>query len=77
MKLLEVVLGLHRTTVGRILTLGVMDLIREDQGQKRCTRLKNDPYLKVTTLRKRTVTSTDIKCLVKEVRNVDISKQTF
>lgn len=73
------IFGVHRSTVGRavrrFLETG-RDVRRPVQGRPRATDRTDDRFLVVNALRRRTVTSTQLQGMIRQVRNVNISSRT-
>lgn len=72
-------LGVHRSTIGRMLTRFAetgSDSRRRGQGRPRCTAPGDDRFLAISTLRTRTVTSTRLQQTLRSARGTNISRST-
>lgn len=74
------IFGVHRSTVGRAVRRFQetgRDVRRPVQGRPRATDRVDDRFLVVNALRRRTVTSTQLQGMIRQVRNVNISSRTI
>lgn len=73
------IFGVHHSTIGRAIRRFLetgRDSRRPVQGRPRSTSRVDDRFLALSTVRRRTTTSTELQALIRQVRDVHISSRT-